>query len=107
MKKNIRPRYWPDIYKSSFNFIRKLKLHEETIPSNQQTRELIRLRLFDKISLGLDIGTSFLLVQHELAGYSSATLELHLLPTATAIRLTNTQWNGIVYDCQNIFGASK
>lgn len=64
-KKNIRPRYWPDIYKSSFNFIRKLKLHEETIPSNQQTRELIRLRLFDKISLGLDIGTSFLLVGHK------------------------------------------
>ena len=68
IKKKYPARTWPDIKNPQSNFIRKLKLHEETIPSNQQTRELIRLRLFDKISLGLDIGTSFLLVQHVLQG---------------------------------------
>src|SRR4051812_1719989 len=61
-QKNIRPR--PDISKNPhFNFTSKLK-NREVQPTSQFTTpvDLVSLLLFDKICLGLDICTSFLLV---------------------------------------------
>jgi hypothetical protein len=56
-KKNIRPRYWPDIFKNPHSILSNTKnrTRYNQLPQISTPRDLVSAVDFDKTCLGLDI----------------------------------------------------